>query len=51
MERQQFFIIKNIENNNDLEKLCTDLIVDGRKIGYNQDNPTIEKGELWGRIS
>ncbi|RAK08637.1 PD-(D/E)XK nuclease superfamily protein [Halanaerobium saccharolyticum] len=41
-------LIKNIENNNDLEKLCTDLIVDGRKISYNQDNPTIEKGELYG---
>ena len=41
-------LIKNIENNNDLEDMCIDLIVDGRKITYNLDNPTIEKGELYG---
>ena len=41
-------LIKNIENNNDLEDICIDLIVDGRKITYNLDNPTIEKGELYG---
>ncbi|RCW58348.1 AAA-like domain-containing protein [Halanaerobium sp. ST460_2HS_T2] len=41
-------LIKNIENNNDLEDMCVDLIVDGRKITYNLDNPTIEKGELYG---
>jgi hypothetical protein len=41
-------LIKNIENNNDLEYMCVDLIVDGRKITYNLDNPTIEKGELYG---
>ncbi len=28
--------------------MCVDLIVDGRKITYNSDNPTIEKGELYG---
>jgi len=41
-------LIKNIENNSDLENMCVDLIVDGRKITYNLDNPTIEKGELYG---
>ncbi len=41
-------LIKNIENNNDLEDMCINLIVDGRKITYNLDNPTIEKGELYG---
>ncbi|PUU86336.1 MAG: putative AAA-ATPase, partial [Halanaerobium sp.] len=41
-------LIKNIENNSDLEEMCVDLIVDGRKITYNLDNPTIEKGELYG---
>ena len=41
-------LIKNIENNNDLEDMCIDLIVDGRKITHNLDNPTIEKGELYG---
>ncbi|PTX17788.1 AAA-like domain-containing protein [Halanaerobium congolense] len=41
-------LIKNIENNSDLENMCVDLIVDGRKITYNSDNPTIEKGELYG---
>ncbi|MFW6001688.1 MAG: AAA-like domain-containing protein [Halanaerobium sp.] len=41
-------LIKNIENNSDLEEMCVDLIVDGRRITYNLDNPTIEKGELYG---
>ncbi|SDL04957.1 AAA-like domain-containing protein [Halanaerobium congolense] len=41
-------LIKNIENNSDLEKMCRDLLVEGRKITFNYYNPTIEKGELYG---
>jgi hypothetical protein len=41
-------LIKNIENNSDLEDMTKDILIDGRKITYNSDNPTIEKGELYG---
>ena len=41
-------LIKNIENNSDLEEMAKDLLVDGKKITFNNYNPTIEKGILYG---
>src|SRR6056297_2083508 len=41
-------LIKNMENNSDLEEMAKDLLVDGKKITFNNYNPTIEKGILYG---
>ena len=41
-------LIKNIENNKDLQELVRKIILDGYKISYNQDNPIITKGIIYG---
>jgi hypothetical protein len=41
-------LIKNIENNTELRDMVRSLIIDGNKITYNFNNPTINLGILYG---
>jgi hypothetical protein len=41
-------LIKNIENNTELRDMVRSLIIDGNKITYNFNNPTINLGMLYG---
>ncbi|GAE02679.1 hypothetical protein CBO05C_2369 [Clostridium botulinum B str. Osaka05] len=41
-------LIKNIENNKDLQELVRKIILDGYEITYNQDNPLITMGIIYG---
>jgi hypothetical protein len=41
-------LIKNLENNRDLYDLTHRIVIDGDEIGFNQHNPTIKKGILYG---
>ncbi|RXI44936.1 AAA family ATPase [Clostridium tetani] len=41
-------LIKNIENNKDLQELVRKIILDGYEITYNEDNPLITMGVTYG---
>ena len=41
-------VIKNLENHADLYNLSSRIIINGETVPYNQYNPTIEKGILYG---
>ncbi|EJO5347115.1 AAA family ATPase [Clostridium botulinum] len=41
-------LIKNIENNQELQELVRKIILDGYEISYNQDNPIITMGIIYG---
>lgn len=41
-------LIKNIENNKELSELVRKIILDGYKITYNQHNPPITMGIIYG---
>lgn len=41
-------LIKNLENNRDLYDLTYRIVIEGDEIGFNQYNPTIKKGILYG---
>lgn len=41
-------LIKNLENNEKLYNLVHDIIVEGKEISYNKDNPVINLGDLYG---
>ena len=41
-------LIKNLENNSDLYSLVYRVIIDGDEIPFNQHNPTIHQGVLYG---
>uniref|UniRef100_UPI0020747511 AAA family ATPase n=1 Tax=Clostridium sp. Marseille-Q2269 TaxID=2942205 RepID=UPI0020747511 len=41
-------LIKNIENNKDLQELIKKIILDGYRVTYNQDNPLITMGIIYG---
>jgi hypothetical protein len=41
-------LIKNLENNQDLYDLTHRIVIDADEIGFNQYNPTIRKGILYG---
>ena len=41
-------LIKNLENHKDLYKLTFRILIDGDKVAFNQYNPTIYKGILYG---
>ncbi|EJP6471761.1 AAA family ATPase [Clostridium botulinum] len=43
-----YSLIRNIENNKDLQELVRKLILDGYKISYNQDKTIITKGIIYG---
>lgn len=41
-------LIKNIENNKELQELVRKIILDGYEITYNEDNPLITMGVTYG---
>ncbi|NMM64018.1 AAA family ATPase [Clostridium sp. P21] len=41
-------LIKNIENNKELKQMVKNIIIDGNKITYNNLNPTINLGMIYG---